>query len=691
MKIKMSKKILIPIIVLLLSGGAIIGDWFVFPWQVNDDVLVILHTNDEHGTIENFGKIAYQKRQLERKYRDVLLLSAGDIFSGNPLVDQYIIDGEDLRGQAMVDLMNLAGYDAMVIGNHEFDYGQERLQQVINSSEFPFLLANIELGDNAIIEQPDASTILETDTARKIAILALLQVGPGGIPSTHPDHLEGLSFNNPLSIANDYLYLADESDLFLALTHLGYSVDMELARRYPELDLIIGGHSHTILEEGQMVNDVLVTQAGSNTSYLGKIKITYDEDEIISREAKVIPIDEIDGSIRKVEKKINEFEEKMAGELKEVLIRSSEPIIGREALGSLMTDALVKVHNLDFAFQHNGGIRRNSLPRVITVEDIYQLDPFNNSIVVREMTAREIRSMLYRSFVLSKEIHLQVAGLKYRVVLNEKGDIKYIDLRDEEGKVLEEDSLYRVGMNSYLAHSYFSNFPADREEVLSSQTANSLIVYLRRGDINIEDYRNIDRTGIVIRRETEVEEDIEDDEEIEGEIIAKLPYSLSTIGKREQKVSAGILMANAAQVITEAEIGTYPSDQLGTDLDLSPGNLYKGVLDFFYTSFRYGNTIMVMDIKGAELEKLIYQQAIWYQGSYPLQFSEGIRVDVDLENEQVLDINIYMDDEPLDPDRIYKLAVNSFKFDFYKNDVEVIDYKDTGIKEKELLLKYLRK
>ncbi|MFW6257114.1 MAG: 5'-nucleotidase C-terminal domain-containing protein [Bacillota bacterium] len=676
------KKATIVVSVLLLLGLVFYpGGSFLFSEELSEDEVIILYTNDEHGIIENMGRIAYHKQELQEQYKDVLLVSAGDLFGGNPVVDQYRNAGKDLPGQPMLELMNQADYDVLTIGNHEFDYGQKRLQEISEGASFPFLLANVEVDEKAELEKPRGRALVETPSGREICFIGLLQLGKDKIPATHPAYLEGLSFIDPVKSMKQQLSTQKEKDLLVALTHLGYARDQELAHQFSDLDLIIGGHSHRVIRELEEINGVYLTQAGSETKYLGQVKIAYDRGEVADISGELIPVKEIKGTVPAIEKEIDKFQLQMEEELKTVFHTFPESIRGKEALGSLMTDSLKEVHELDIAFQHNGGIRLDSLPHNLRMKDVYELDPFDNSVVVRRMNLEEIGNLIFRSFSSEQGIDLRVAGLKYIVKVNEIGEVTGIVLRDEDGSALEQKQEYEVGMNSYLAESYFTDFPDEREEVFYSHTtAETLIEFLRDFDRK-KNYNREKRTGIQIERQKDVS----------GKRLAVIDFPLTTEGKENEQVSAGSLMANAAKEAVEAEIGTYPSDQLGQDLSLSPGPLYEDILNLFFTSFNYDNTLMKVKMKGKELEKLFMQQARWYEGSYPLQVSEGTEYQVTENGGAIQGVKIYYNGSRIKSNEIYSVAVNSFKFDYYQDEVEIKEYENTGIKEKEALLNYLIK
>jgi len=426
-KLGITSMFLAALLVLTLAPGTVVAE------DVAEEI-IFLHTNDEHGVIENFDRIAWYNQQLQEEYENVFLVSGGDIFSGNPVVDEYVIEEENLRGKPIVGLMNMAGYDALVLGNHEFDYGQEVLQDRIDQAEFPAILANFDTSETDILAQPEPYIFLETEQGNSIAVLGLVEVGADGIPATHPGNLDGIEFFDPVETALEYDYLADESSVFLGLTHMGHSWDQDLAEEMPELDLIIGGHSHSVVEDPPIVNDVLVAQAGADTNYLGKIEVGLDDEgNIVSREGRLIDIEDIEDRDEEVTAEIEYYEE----QVEEIFAREigyvEGQLSGNMELGSLMTDAARHRVDADFAFQNNGGIRVSEIGGEITVGTIFELEPFGNDVVVYEMTAEDIRSLLQFSYERRYSIDLQAGGLHYDVKVNDIGAVEDIELSYPDG------------------------------------------------------------------------------------------------------------------------------------------------------------------------------------------------------------------------------------------------------------------
>jgi 2',3'-cyclic-nucleotide 2'-phosphodiesterase (5'-nucleotidase family) len=174
-----------------------------------------------------------------------------------------------------------------------------------------------------------------------------------------------------------------------------------------------------------------------------------------------------------------------------VLVEAPFAIEGKDALGSLMTDAMRQAHGLDIAFQNEGGIRVSRLPERITLKDVYTLDPFGNQVVEIVMSAGEIRSLIRDSFKKGGEIDLQVSGITYTVRTGTDRVISEILVRGLDGRPLPEDRAFKVGVSSYVASSY--NFDhKDPGRALGSTSADALIRFLEnRPDFSL--YRDVQR------------------------------------------------------------------------------------------------------------------------------------------------------------------------------------------------------
>jgi len=262
---------LITIIIILI---ALIIPGYSGHAQVRSETIAILHTNDEGGVRENLDIIASYKNELKDKYDSVFLLSSGGALSGSN----------------MIQSMNQTGYDALNIGVAELAAGQEALQKNIGEARFPVLSASLD-ATGSYLHQPEPYILLDTAEGHIIAILGLIGLTEEGIPPVDTGLLGRLDFTSPVQAAANYSYLAEIADIYIGLTYLGHGTDRDLARVRDEFDFIIGGQSKTVIKSPPVINNALITQAGSETDYLGKIIIEIDSNgQLSSREASLIDI-----------------------------------------------------------------------------------------------------------------------------------------------------------------------------------------------------------------------------------------------------------------------------------------------------------------------------------------------------------------------------------------------------------------
>lgn len=450
--------------------------------------IIILSTNDMHAKIDNFSKLAYLADSLRHIYANVFLVSAGDNFTGNPVVDQY-----PEIGYPMIDLMNKLHYDVSALGNHEFDLGLENLNKRMEQATFPFISCNIE-ASGTILKQPKPYINLQTANGVKLIILSAVQLGENGLPDSHPDKLIGLRFEEGIAKAVTYKNLRQQCNIFIALTHLGIEKDTMLAKQMSELDIIIGGHSHTLMEKPFFVNGVMIIQAGSGLKYTGKITVLVCKGKVVGRSDELIDLGKISGKDNVVQGIIDAYNDNPV--LNQVIATAKQAITGEDELGSLMTDAITERLGVDIAFQNNGGIRISELAAGdILLKDIYKLDPFGNIVVKFLMNVAEIKSLIASSYNRGKSPDLQVSGITYTVMVDSAQVLKDLQLLGRDGNVLNPDKEYSVGISSYVASSYHFEH-RDAGESLYTTTAQTLIDFLKAK--KIVDYKGVKRAFVVV-------------------------------------------------------------------------------------------------------------------------------------------------------------------------------------------------
>jgi 5'-nucleotidase/UDP-sugar diphosphatase len=372
--------------------------------------LTILHTNDVHAHYDSFepwgepvqGGGARLKTLVDRvrdEDDDVLLLDAGDQFQGTLF---FSVGGADV----VADVTNELGYDAMSIGNHEFDAGPAVLAQFIEKADFPVLSANIDAsGDPDLGGKISAYEIFRVD-GEEVGVIGLTTEHTASSSSPGPN----VRFLDAIETAQATVDELRERgiDIVIALTHLGYEDDLELARSVDGIDVIVGGHSHTLLStypetawssSGELV---LVVTAQDWGRWLGELHVSFTDDGRISGyEGSLIPVDEairedeamvaiLDGYRPQIEALMTH----VVGSTDVALDGERDDVRGRETnLGNLICDAMLwKTRDLGaaVAIQNGGGIRASIPPGEITMGQVLEVLPYGNEITTLTVSGDEL-------------------------------------------------------------------------------------------------------------------------------------------------------------------------------------------------------------------------------------------------------------------------------------------------------------
>ena len=416
--------------------------------------------NDLHAQLDNFAKIKYIVDE-ERQHSEVLLVNAGDMFSGNPVVDNY-----PQQGYPLIDIMNQCGFDVSVLGNHEFDYGVEILGERMLQSDYNWVCANLDPAEG-LIHKPYTTIVLDD---LRVSFLGLVETEgkPDDIiPLTHPWKVKDLVFQEPFNVVAQYADLkeTEDADLLIALTHLGHHVDYELAESYPYFDLVIGGHSHSTIDTE--IYGTPVFQAGSYLQAMGKIELDIVNGLVIKSEYEVIDLNSYPNTDETIVQSIQDYKNSMA-HLDDVIGYSETYISKYEGLGCFYTDALRFQLNVDLSFQNTGGIRNVLNEGDITKREIYAISPFNNGTIVYSMSVSEIKTFLRNSG----------AGFFYSGInIEQQGN--QIIIKDEYGVVLEDGESLSIGINDYIPAVYDMYFPPLSSGIVQPHTdAETIISYL---------------------------------------------------------------------------------------------------------------------------------------------------------------------------------------------------------------------
>jgi 5'-nucleotidase / UDP-sugar diphosphatase len=415
--------------------------------------LTVLHSNDHHGhfmkfnpyPVKDVGGLAAQstlvnvvRAEVQKAGGSVLVLSGGDINTGIPESDMQDCEPD-------IKAMNMIGYDAMALGNHEFDNSRDVLNKQLGWAKFPFLSANIFLkGTNKTLVDP---YVIKEINGLKVAILGLTTQSTPIL--TLPDNVNDLDFRNPVDIARKMVpMLKKKADIVIALTHLGFykdndsKGDIALAKAVPSLDVIIGGHSHSKITEAVVVGKTVIVQAGGYSEYMGRLDLTINtSSKSVDHKYELLPVNTKkrvkfngkkyytyvskgyveDGDILKAmepfKNKADELLSQPVGKTSVALVGGKSESRGMETnLGNLITDAMKAKTGADIGMQNGGGIRAGIAPGTITYRDILTVQPFGNTLVIIKMTGAQIIEVLdYSAGKVGNGAFMQVSGLSFTI------------------------------------------------------------------------------------------------------------------------------------------------------------------------------------------------------------------------------------------------------------------------------------
>jgi 5'-nucleotidase/UDP-sugar diphosphatase len=374
--------------------------------------------------------------------------------------------------------MNAVHFDLSAVGNHEFDSRLAGFSKLTQVAKFDFICANISAADSLNIKFSPYK-IITLPNGLKLAFLGLLHINQNGIPDSHPDNTIGFSFRSPFETAAEFLYLKDQSDIFIALTHLGFENDVRLAETMPAgIDLIIGGHSHTKVAKEQVFNGVMITQAENKLKYGTLITLTVKSDGSLQRKMELIDIRNSKNEKGTIRMMIDKYNDNPV--LKQVIATASDDFSSYEEVGYLMADAQRDAAGADIALINPGGVRLDHLSKgPIAIMNVYQFDPFGNELVTTKLTGNEIHDLMVAAFPVDDRLPVYPSGMRTMLKVSSDGKLADITLLTESGSPLDMNKTYTVAMNNYMAQVYRYKH-SDPGQSLFITTADATIAYLKR-------------------------------------------------------------------------------------------------------------------------------------------------------------------------------------------------------------------
>ncbi|MEA3495727.1 MAG: bifunctional UDP-sugar hydrolase/5'-nucleotidase [Bacteroidota bacterium] len=435
--------ILFTLLLILISCG-----------QAEKKEIVILHWNDIHAHNTSWKPVRHNPKNhfvggyayvdayldsLKNVYPQALKINAGDDFQGTPV-------SSISKGLSQIEILNAVGPDFFTIGNHEFDYGWKQFSELIPKAKFDIYGANVldEKTGKALLKR---YKIYEFN-GQKIAILGVTTDDLSGL--TLSENLAGLKIASQIETTREIVEELKKKNihLIIAVTHIGINKDKELAEAVPELDLIVGGHSHTYLDEAEIVGNTKIVQTASYGRYIGEFRFSCDEKDITEFHYKLIEVvsDKIKPSAD-VKKVVDKWENKVAEKMDIVIGKLQSDWVkgGVESnIGNWLSDAMKNKTNSDIAFTNNGGIRKNLSAGDIKIRDIWEIAPFENTLVTFEITGKELLNLV--NFIIEKNSSVQQSGMK--IIVDKKTD-KVIEV-SVNGAKIDANKKYEIVTNNYV-------------------------------------------------------------------------------------------------------------------------------------------------------------------------------------------------------------------------------------------------
>ncbi|MDO5016372.1 MAG: bifunctional UDP-sugar hydrolase/5'-nucleotidase [Eubacteriales bacterium] len=436
----------------------------------------ILHTNDVHARVigdtvpgddalpVDEGLIGFARyKAVIDKFKEVypdqvLVVDAGDMIHGTNFATLS-------KGQSVVRLLNDMGLNAMTLGNHEFNYGKDELKSAISEADFSVLSANV-------LDEADGSNVFDSNT---IIEVNGLKIGLFGIstPETKvkasPVNTEGWNFEDPTTVAQEQVdaLKAEGVDAIVMLSHLGMDAESvetsyKLLDSVEGIDLIVDGHSHTYLPEGEVYNDTLIASTGSYLNNIGLVTLTFTDGALTDANARLISFQEATqygedqatlDSVAAIEAENERITGVEIGTLAADLDGEREQVrAGETNLSHLIADAMLEKTGADAVITNGGGIRASIPAGTVTYGDFLTVLPFGNMVTVIKVTGQDIVDALSYGTDAYPETagkFPQVAGISFDLV--QDGEAYKVENVMIQGEPVDPAAEYSLATNDFMA------------------------------------------------------------------------------------------------------------------------------------------------------------------------------------------------------------------------------------------------
>lgn len=468
------RRVLSLLVLLTLLNGVGLG---AFTVEEPIREITILYTNDFHSAFDPIpaywlkgsprlggaAQLSTLINQIRKRDQTVFLFDTGDMFTG--------MLSNVTRGEALMEMMMSMNYDAMAIGNHEFDYGSDIFEKQMYRVPFPVLGANIFYkGTNHRYSRP--YTIIERNRIR-LGVIGI--IGQDARSVALPSGITGLDFLDPIPVVRDLVKeLKPHVDLIVVLAHQGktgpqqtdaearpevqrdFDEDIRLCGEVEGIDVFVGGHGHRGIEKPFVhpKTGTLIVQTYGYGTRLGYLRLRLKGKKVISMEGELLKVWSDQLALDPVvAAKIQHYKQQVAPQIGKVMGRSKTRLVrdynAESSLGSFVADVMREGSGAEIAFENAGGLRADLPQGEVTNGHVLDALPFLNSLVVCEMTGTQIREILEQGFSLERGM-IQVSGLRATYDMSRPIRQRLIELQIGD-RPADNQKTYRVATNSFLA------------------------------------------------------------------------------------------------------------------------------------------------------------------------------------------------------------------------------------------------
>ncbi len=471
-----------------LASAAVLG--LTAGMAVAEYKLTILHTNDFHARFEPINKydsgcsdednaegkcfggsarLVTAVNEARGRAGNSILVDGGDQFQGSLFYTYY-------KGKVAAEFMNKLGYDAMTVGNHEFDDGPEVLRGFVDSVDFPVLMSNADIRDEELLtDKIKKSTVIEVG-GEKIGLIGLTPEDTDELASPGPN----VTFSDPVpAVQAEVDKLTGEGvNKIIVLSHSGYGVDQRVAQETTGVDVIVGGHSNTYLSNVSdravgpyptVVNGVQIVQAYAYGKFLGELNVTFDDDgNVVEAAGEPLIMDNTVTEDQAALDRIAELAVPLDEIRNKVVASAADAIEGDRSIcrvqecqmGNLVADAMlarVADQGVQIAIANSGGLRASIDPGDVTMGEVLTVLPFQNTLSTFEISGQGVIDALENGVSQVEEVKgrfPQVAGLTFTwdpAVAPNEGRVSEVMVASGDGfQPIDPGATYVVVTNNYV-------------------------------------------------------------------------------------------------------------------------------------------------------------------------------------------------------------------------------------------------